>query len=299
MFFAPPSPVPLPGPVLPPAVPAWLDSAPGLLLDRAAVEPRPPAAATAGPVLTVLMLDGFQIRIDERPLACLPRGKIRSLFKLLVLQRHRPVARARLCAQLWPELDAAGARNNLNVSLHRLRRQLGPGAAIVHEGEGYRLRGSGELWLDTEAFGSQAAWGLAEAARGAAGAAIASLEAAAALYRSDLDDDAEPETAPALAAQALALRDQFNQVLECLGALHEAAGDWHAGLRVALRQLALDPCDEAANQRRMRCHARLGQLQALERQYRLCVGALRSQFGLGPSEATTALYRRLAGRCAS
>ncbi|MEY2690506.1 MAG: hypothetical protein RL375_4706 [Pseudomonadota bacterium] len=244
--------------------------------------------------LTAQMLDGFQVWLDGQPLHELPRGKARSLLQVLLLQRRRPISRARLCAMFWPEADAAAARNSLNVTLHRLRRALGKVNLLRHSDEGYQLFVPGEVWLDVEHFMLNAELGRCEEVAGQSGAAITHYEAAVALYRADLLDAGEHE--PALAGESQALRNRFNEVLERLSVLREQVGDVHGCLRAALRHLSQDECNEGAHQRLMRCYARLGQPQLAERQYRTCVTALRLQLGLHPSDETTALCRRIARR---
>lgn len=244
--------------------------------------------------LTAQMLDGFQVWLDGQPLHELPRGKARSLLQVLLLQRRRPISRARLCAMFWPDADAAAARNNLNVTLHRLRRALGKVNLLRHSDEGYQLFVPGEVWLDVEHFMLNAELGRCEEVAGQSGAAITHYEAAVALYRADLLDAGEHE--PALAGDSQALRNRFNEVLERLSVLREQVGDVHGCLRAALRHLTQDECNEGAHQRLMRCYARLGQPQLAERQYRTCVTALRLQLGLHPSDDTTALCRRIARR---
>lgn len=259
--------------------------------------PAVPAHPLPGPAITARLLDGFEVWVGADPLAELPPGKARTLLKLLLLQRRRPLSRARLTALFWPDADAAAARNNLNVTMHRLRRALGRGDWVRHSDEGYRLLPGAEVWLDTEQFVQHAEAGRADESCGRVDAAIGRYEAAQALYRSDLLEGDENE--PALAAEAQALRDRFSQVLERLASLRERAGDWHGCLRIALRHLGLDDCNEAAHRRLMLCYSKLGQVQLAERQYRSCVSALRQQFGLSPSDETTALYRRIAARMAA
>lgn len=253
-----------------------------------------PAADAEGPSLNVHMLDGFQVWLGGDALATPPAGKAEALLKLLLLRRRRPLSRARLCAALWPESDAHNARNSLNVTLHRLRRALGRTHLIGHCAQGYQLVHAGPVWLDTEQFALHAEMGQLEELAGRHRNAIGQYEAAIAIYRSDLADESSADEP--LAADAQALRERLNEVLERLAALHEQAADWHACLQTTLRHLALDGCNEPAHRRAMRCYARLGQLQLAERQYLRCVNRLRHQLALAPSEETVALYRGIAAR---
>lgn len=255
------------------------------------------SAARVAPALTVTMLDGFRVWQGTEALLALPHGRVRALLKLLLLQRHRPTSRARLAALFWPEADVDSARNNLHVALHRLRRALGNAARLHLGDEGYQLVTPGEAWVDTEQFAQHAEAGLREERAGRAPEAIVQYEAALALYQRDLLEEGEWESS--LAAEAQALRDRLNEVLERLAALREQRADWHACLRVGLRHLRLDESNELAHQRLMRCYGRLGQVQMAEQQYRQCVQALRQRLDLAPSAETTLLYRRIATRCAA
>ena len=250
--------------------------------------------AGAQAALSVQLLDGLQIWVGPVQVTDLPRGKARALLVYLLLHRRRPTSRARLCHLFWPEAQAAAARNNLHVILHRVRRQLhGPGL-LVHGDEGYQIVTAGEVWIDVEQFEQQAGAGEQADAAGLVAQALAHYEVAAALYRTDLVDDDERE--PTLLAHAQALRDRLNQVLERLSCLREARGDLHGCLRTSLRHLGLDACNEAAHRRLMRCYARLGQPQLAERQYRDCSRILALRLGLAPCEETRSLFRQISER---
>ncbi len=300
---APPEPAPDPR-IRPPAgAPAASTTVPGAAPGKAPGEAAEHAStravaatatATAVASLNVQMLDGFQICVGSEQLQDLPRGKARALLMFLLLNRRRPLSRARLCSLFWPEVDAAAARNNLNVNLHRVRRQLHEPNLLHHSDEGYQILTRGETWLDIEQFQLHAVLGAQEDAAGHAAQSIAHYEVAAALYRTDLVDDSEHE--PALMAQSQAQRDRLNQVLERLSSLRETSGDLHGCLRITLRHLGLDECNEVAHRRLMRCYALLGQPQLAERQYRQCLVTLRRQLGLNPSAETTELYRRITRR---
>lgn len=252
---------------------------------------RAPVHEAEQPLLAVHMLDGLQMSLGPQRIVDLPRGKARSLLRVLLLQRRRPMSRLRLCSLLWPEADPAGARNSLNVTVHRLRRAIGDSGLIRHGDDGYQIVAPGEVWLDAEQFVLHAEVGALEDLRGNLDEAITEYECAIDLYRSDLLDDGEHE--PALACDDQALRDRFNQVLERLARLRESREDLHGCLRVSLRHLGIDPCNEQAHRRLMRCYARLGQVQLAERQFRTCVDTLRRQLGVTPQAETIELHRRI------
>lgn len=298
-----------PGPVLTPeqalqaqatrraALPVVRSGSATLAGDSAADPPAtlPGTSTAASPTtLSVQMLDGLQVWVGAEPVQDLPRGKARALLMFLLLHRRRPTSRSRLCSLFWPDADPASARNNLNVVLHRIRRQLHDPALLQHSDDGYQIVTTGEVWLDVEQFEQQVALAEQADAVGDTARAIAHHELAATLYRSDLVDESEHERV--LIARSQLLRDQLNQVLGRLSGLREDRGDLHGCLRTTQRHLGLDECNEAAHRRLMRCYARLGQPQLAERQYRQCLTTLRRQLGLNPDAETTDLYRRITRR---
>ena len=278
----------------PPPVPNGADTASGRPPETASPPAQAPATAAAQATLSVQMLDGLQIWIGSSQVLDLPRGKARALLMYLLLHRRRPTSRARLCSLFWPETDAAAARNNLNVILHRVRRQLHDPGLLQCTDDGHQIVTAGEIWLDVEQFELQATLGEQADTAGLTAQAIAHYEMAATLYRTDLVDESEHERV--LIARSQLLRDQLNQVLGRLSGLREDRGDLHGCLRTTQRHLGLDECNEAAHRRLMRCYARLGQPQLAERQYQQCLATLRRQLGLNPDAETTDLYRRITRR---
>jgi DNA-binding SARP family transcriptional activator len=248
--------------------------------------------------LHVRLLAGLQLMRDGAPVTTLPHGRSRSLLKLLLLKRHRPTGRTRLCQLFFPDLDPASARGHLNATVHRLRRSLDGVLALRHAADAYQLEIDRQVWLDVEEFERHAELGHAADVQGDSAQAITHYDLAAELYRADLDESGahgEPGE-PALASDCQALRARLNQVLERLATLREINGDLHGSLRAGQRHLSLDECNEAAHRRLMRCYAGLGQLQLAERQYRACIATIRSELALSPAEETTAEYRRVIQR---
>lgn len=245
----------------------------------------------------VRLLAGFRWRLNDVELPGPPRGKAASLLKLLILQRRRPMSRNRLCSLFWPQADAESARNNLNVTLHRLRRSLGPCAHLVRcREDGWQLVFGAPVEIDVESFDAHVDEGLQAEAAGQADRAIAHYEAALSLYELDLAEAGEDEDL--LMQHNQALRDRRLRAMERLAVLYEDAGDLHACLSTGLRQLEVDLCNERAHRLLMRSYARLGQPQLAERQYQQCVRSLRCALSLAPSAETTVLYRQIAARAA-
>jgi DNA-binding SARP family transcriptional activator len=109
----------------------------------AAVVPRP--ARDTGPGLRVRCLGGFQLELDGRPVdvsAVKPRA--RAALHLLAAYGGRPVHAESLVEALWPDMDAASGKRNLQVAISSVRRLLddhrpGGGALVRRDGPAYVL----------------------------------------------------------------------------------------------------------------------------------------------------------------
>jgi DNA-binding SARP family transcriptional activator/energy-coupling factor transporter ATP-binding protein EcfA2 len=109
----------------------------------AAVAPR--SVRDSGPGLRVRCLGRFQLELDGRPVdvsAVKPRA--RSALHLLAAHGGRPVHAESMVEALWPDLDAAAGKRNLQVAVSSVRRLLddhrsGGGALVRREGPAYVL----------------------------------------------------------------------------------------------------------------------------------------------------------------
>jgi DNA-binding SARP family transcriptional activator len=128
-----------------PAVhPADVPAAPVSAELPAEAPPRPGRAAT-GPGLRVSCLGGFRLDLDGTPVdvaAVKPRA--RAALHLLAAHGGRPVHTETLVDALWPDLDAASGKRNLQVAVSSLRRLLddhraGASALVRREGAAYAL----------------------------------------------------------------------------------------------------------------------------------------------------------------
>jgi DNA-binding SARP family transcriptional activator len=109
----------------------------------ATIVPRP--VNDSGPGLRVRCLGRFQLELDGRPVdvsAVKPRA--RSALHLLAAHGGRPVHAESMVEALWPDLDAAAGKRNLQVAVSSVRRLLddhrpGGGALVRREGPAYVL----------------------------------------------------------------------------------------------------------------------------------------------------------------
>jgi DNA-binding SARP family transcriptional activator len=76
------------------------------------------------PRLSLALLGHPTITLDREPVPALKRQKVQALLAFLAVESSRPHRREELTGLLWPEQPEAVARDNLRVTLYRLRRAL-------------------------------------------------------------------------------------------------------------------------------------------------------------------------------
>ena len=125
--------------------------------------------------MRIELLGGFEVSEGDRTVAhgAWRLRKAKTLVKLLALEPAHRLHRDQLADQLWPNLDADAARNNLHQALHAARRALSTvgvegAAALAMRDDLVVLGPDGHVVTDLEEF--QAAVEQANASRGRDGA---------------------------------------------------------------------------------------------------------------------------------
>ncbi len=190
--------------------------------------------------LSILLLGGFEVLLDGRPVTAFGTDKVRALLAFLAVEAGRPHRRASLAELFWPELPEERASHNLRQALLMLRRALGETDATPNDVQPFLLLGRQEIQfnplssyrLDVAEF-----LGLSRAARQhqhvnttGCGACIGWLREAADLFRGDLlrgfalrDSVSFDEWQ---LVQQEALHGQAVEVLGLLADHYEHRGDW-------------------------------------------------------------------------
>jgi DNA-binding SARP family transcriptional activator len=250
--------------------------------------------AAVGPVIVVQLLGPLAVAIGDVPVQAYLGSRARSLLAYVVTHRDPWPTREMIAEALWPGADPDRSRNNLNVTIHGLRRGLRTASdepVIVHSGAGYRLHPSVRLWLDVDDFDDAVRGGRRHDRAGSGDRAIAEYERAAGLYRSDFlaDEPYEEWSAPTRDR----LRFVWLDTVDRLSQLHFAAGRYARSAELCQRLIAHDACREEAHRRLMRCFSRQGQPHLALLQFRSCVRTLAADLRLQPDPSTVELYRRI------
>src|SRR3954471_24678678 len=240
--------------------------------------------------LRLKLLGGFELRPASGAPIPLSARKPALLLAYLALRQGQPQGRDKLAGLFWGDSGEAQARASLRQALADLRRRLGPHEGLIQapEGETVALARDG-LATDVTEFERCLATGGRDA-----------LERAAALYEGDLLDGFQAPRQPLLEEWLVAERQRLRErALAAMAALLPdvvVADPPEAGVRLALRILALDPLQEVAHRALMRLHARQGRRGAALARYQMLREALARELGVPPEEETQQLYRELRDR---
>ncbi|MBV8074540.1 MAG: winged helix-turn-helix domain-containing protein [Candidatus Eremiobacteraeota bacterium] len=207
----------------------------------------------------------------------------RSLLALLGVQR-RPCSRDELADALYPHLDPHIAAIQLKVYVHRVRRRLGDGGAIVFTGKGYKLGDSVRIDL----FAAEAEVLAATRAKGNLSPKECEqlLSFRERLRRRDKawTGDCEWSTALERRLEALAF-----DVTTALGEAALAVGDCATATSLAAEVFELDPCDERGAELAIRAALCVGDRALAMRHLRRYERLVKEEFDAKPSPDLLAL----------
>ncbi|MEP6494380.1 MAG: BTAD domain-containing putative transcriptional regulator [bacterium] len=254
----------------------------------------PELVESSGPAMRVLALGALQVFVDNEPIDAAAWGSARSRELLVYLLLH-PEGRSKEQVGLafWPEASTAQVRNNVHVTLHRLRKALRNPDWIFAVNDRYRVDPSIVLEFDVTTFERDVVAARKALARNEDGA-VAALERTLSLYRSDLLDG-EP-----VCDWHIPFRDrlqrQFVDALMALGARHTSEGRHAKAADVYRRVLARDDLHEEAALALMRAHTRLGERAQALRYYRRFAERMQRELETEPGGELAHLYEELKER---
>ena len=210
-----------------------------------------------------------------------PRERV--LLARLLVSANLVVSADRLAGDLWPGEPPAHWLATLRVYISRLRRALGPGAAVVlTEPPGYRLRlAAGQL--DADVFERLVAAARRDLAEGRPGASAAGLRGALGLWRGPALSGAAD--LPFARADAARLEEARLGAVEDWVEAELGCGN-HAGMAAELDGLVTShPLRERLRGQRMRALYRCGRQADALRAYQELRAYLGEELGLEPAAA--------------
>jgi LuxR family transcriptional regulator, maltose regulon positive regulatory protein len=226
-------------------------------------------------------LGGFRVDgVDAAVVAAAkrPSKPLQLLQVLLALNPDGSNPRT-LADELWPDADADAAYHAFEVTLQRLRRQLGRADALLLSAGSLRLNRA-VCWLDL--------WTLDEVLReldggvppdDPRGLALRLLQCHRGEFLPGVD------TGRVLTARSR-ITGRFTRAVELLGALIESIAGPPAVIDLYRRALEAEPLAEGLYRRCMGALVACGRQAEALAVYRLCAEQLRVRFGSEPSAAT-------------
>lgn len=245
-----------------------------------AVDGAPLMPVEAAPV-RVRVLGRFEVVVGGQavPLPAWRSRQARTLLKILIARRGRPVPRGELCELLWPDDEPSRTAHRLSVLLSAVRNVLDPSRQRPAD---HYLRADpagvcfdiGRVALDVEDLLRDAAHGLRLAREGHAERAREILTEVDTAYRGDAFDDEPYESwADGLREEARAV---WLRALRELAELCRRAGDPDQAATTLVRLLVADPYDEPAHRALVEVLRAAGRHGEAQRAFGRWAGAMRS-----------------------
>ncbi len=236
------------------------------------------------------MLGDGQVLLDDKLLEMgdWKYAVARDLLFYLVTTGER--TREQIAADFWPDVDAARARNRLNVTIHFLRKALGARRWIVFENNRYRFDPVSLYSSDVDDF--YAATALAERiAATQPEQAIASLTYAISLVRGPFLADVT-EGVWHRSLRTVMHRDHQATLLR-LANLQINCGMAQNAVYTLSIALQAEPFAEATYRTLMRAHLQRRDLVQVMQVYRHLCELLEEEFNTPPSLETAATYEEI------
>jgi len=238
--------------------------------------------------IQVNLFGGFEVWLNSARIPTLPK-KVEALLAYLALNIGRSLMRDTLTALLWGETGDVQARNNLRQAFFVLRRRFGSTGStipliLLTTGETVTLN---PVAVDVDAVKFQLL--IAEGTPN-------ELQRAVNLYKGDLLEGLNVTESPFeqwLLAQRERLRELAMDALRQLLAFHVSNGSSEAAILTAVQLLAFDQLQEAVHRCLMRLYADQERWGAVQRQYRVCLEALRRELDAAPEPRTTKLWQEI------
>ena len=243
--------------------------------------------------MVVQMLGPFTLSIQDS-LIKLSATRGLSLLKYMLLHNNQSTPREILMDVFWPDLNPGAARNNLNVTIYALRKELRSATdeeLICYEDSAYHLSRKIKLWLDVEEFEGCINAGKRFETQNQTASAVAEYEIAVNLYQGDFLADNPYDDWTVFDRERL--RVTYLDTLNRLSQIYFSQERYAACINLSQLILNHDLCREDAHYRLMQCFSRLGQGPLALRQYQVCVEALQAELEVDPAPDTTQLYEQI------
>ena len=252
--------------------------------------------------LTINLLASPTVLNQDQHEIIFPGRKELALLAYLAMAPDEAHSREWLLALLWPDLPADDARNNLRVTLYRLRKALGKGSSsslIESNRHIVRLNGNGTVQVDAVQFLDllDACRTHVHRERSTCPECRGRLVLAADLYQGTLLQGFFLDDCLAFEEWQSVLREHLQMlamdVLRDLATGYIQSTDLRSAERYARRQIALDALNEEGYRQLMQIQHLQGERAAAQATYLTCCRILDEELGVEPSAETVDLFDQI------
>ena len=232
--------------------------------------------------------------------------KTKTLFAYLLHCGANGVGAEELADLLWPQAESLSqSLNRLYHTIHCLRMALSPDLKhsrvsphVLGHDHHYLLALPEGTWVDVPMFEQFCRRGEKLLKTGQLDDALACYASAEMLHTGTLLSDIPAEYSENTDkdwcwSRRYWLEEIYVKMLTQMSSIYRSFENLDRAAAYAEKALKIEPCFEPAHQELMHIFHRMGRRDAIERQYRVCLGALRRQEDRAPSADTRILFQRL------
>jgi DNA-binding SARP family transcriptional activator/TolB-like protein/Tfp pilus assembly protein PilF len=252
------------------------------------------------PVLQVRLFGNFDLKVNGHsiPDNAWPQRKTAQLLKIFLINEGNAVSVDQLIESLYPDLEPAKARRNIQRRLSELRGILEPSLGkasqsniVLRRGNTFFLNEKIEIDIDTKRFKSFVADGHQAKARSDIHHALKQFDLASKMYKSSflLEDLYEDWTS----LEREKLNSLYLDAVEQAAICELSIANYSEAILLSSQYLEASPTTERVYRLKMMAHYFLRDDQQVVQAYETCRDALRSTLDVEVSEELTALYEQL------
>ncbi|GJM40863.1 MAG: hypothetical protein DHS20C20_11450 [Ardenticatenaceae bacterium] len=247
------------------------------------------------PSLAVYLLGSFRVFVNGRLVNNWSGNKCRSIFKHMIMNRHRPVRHDVLMEQFWPDETPDAAKRNMYQTIYLLRQALQQGDSeiqiILCQDGTYSFNDQLDIWVDSSLFEAQYTKGLQLEKEGDMETAVHAYTTADELYAGEfLAEDIYEEWT---LVHRERLKHAHLDLLDRVSQHYWKSQQYPQCITVCKKILQGDSCREDIHRRLMRAYLHQGQRHLAIRQYHHCVELLAQELDVDPMPATRQLFNQI------
>ncbi len=255
------------------------------------------------PELKIHLFGAFEVLSANQPIQhkYWQSRQVRKIFKLLILQRGRPLSSIQIVEALWPKEKQEVALQRLYIRISQLRRvleNLAVDVKIQTIAGGYLFDytfpqpgNKSGCWIDVDVFEHLADQGRLLLEQNQYQPAVEVFEKARSLYRADyLIEDQYDDWSM---TERERLRDRYLVLLTELSEAYAQMGQYRRAIHTCQTVLQTDSCREAVFVRLMLFYYYAGEKNKALQTYEHCQNVLWKELGVEPDLSTVELAEKI------